>query len=119
MARDRINRLGCALAVLLICTPALWAQAGTTGREWPYYGGDSGNTKYAPLDQINAENFGDLEIAWRWKTDNLGPRPDYNLRATPLMIDGVLYTTAGARRNVAAIDAASGETLWLYRLDEG
>src|SRR5262249_40174245 len=60
-----------------------------------------------------------LRVAWRWRTDNLGARPDYNLQATPLMVHGVLYTTAGSRRDVAAIDAATGETLWVYRLDEG
>ena len=56
---------------------------------------------------------------WRFKTSNLGPFPDFNYQATPLMIDGVLYTTAGSRRNVVSLDAATGEMLWMYRLDEG
>ena len=58
-------------------------------------------------------------FVWRYKTGNLGPRPDYNLQSTPLVIDGVLYTTAGSRRSVVALDAATGEHLWMYRLDEG
>ena len=95
------------------------AQQGAQDGEWRYYGGDLGSTKYSPLDQINRDNVADLEIAWRWKTDNFGPRLDFNFQATPLMIDGVLYTTAGRRRNVVAIDAATGETLWMFRYDEG
>ena len=84
-----------------------------------HYGGDLDSTKYSPLDQITADNVADLEIAWRWRTDNFGPRPDFKYQATPLMIGGVLYTTAGWRRNVVAIDGATGETLWMYRYDEG
>ena len=63
--------------------------------EWRFYGGDAGSTKYSPLDQINASNVKQLEIAWRWKAENFGPRPDYNWEVTPLMVGGVLYFTAG------------------------
>ena len=73
------------------------------------YGGDAGSTKYSPLDQINRDNVKDLRIAWRWRTENLGARPDFNLESTPLMVDGVLYATAGARRNVVAINGVTGE----------
>jgi quinoprotein glucose dehydrogenase len=66
--------------------------------EWRTYGSDLASTRYSPLDQIDASNFEDLEVAWRFKTDNLGPRPEFNLQSTPLMVDGVLYTTAGTRR---------------------
>jgi quinoprotein glucose dehydrogenase len=76
-------------------------------------------THYAPLDQINATNFNKLEVAWRLNTTNLGPRPDFNLQATPLMINGVLYTTAGAARSVVALNAATGQLLWVHQLDEG
>ena len=95
------------------------AQAGAPAGEWRYYGGDSGSTKYSALDQITRENVGDLQIAWRWRTDNFGPRVDFNYQATPLMVGGVLYTTAGWRRNAVAIDGVTGETLWMYRYDEG
>src|SRR5581483_11126423 len=67
----------------------------------------------------NRDNVSKLRIAWRWKADNFGPTPEFYFRVTPLMADGVLYTTAGIRRTVVAIDAATGETLWMYRLDEG
>ncbi|HXV59045.1 MAG TPA: pyrroloquinoline quinone-dependent dehydrogenase [Vicinamibacteria bacterium] len=95
------------------------AQRGTEPGEWHYYGGDLGSTRYAPLDQINRDNVGALEIAWQFETRNLGPRPDTNWRATPIMVDGVLYTTAGSRRSAIAIDAGTGELLWFYRFDEG
>ncbi len=89
------------------------------GEEWPTYGGDLGNTRYAPLDQINAENFSKLEIAWRFKTDNLGPRPEFKLESTPLMVNGRLFSTGGTRRAVVALDAATGELLWMHSQDEG
>jgi quinoprotein glucose dehydrogenase len=87
--------------------------------EWWYYGGDSGSTKYSPLDQINRENVKNLRVAWRWKSDNFGPTPEFNLEATPLMVKGILYTTAGIRRDVVAIDGVTGETLWMFRYNEG
>jgi len=102
----------------MLASPAL-SQQGTTNGEWPSYGGGLGSTRYAPLDQIDRENVSELEIAWRWEARNLGPRPDYNFRATPIMMNGVLYTTAGSRRAAVAIDPATGETLWIYRFDEG
>lgn len=94
-------------------------QHGAAAGEWRFYGGDAGSTKYAPLDQINASNVKQLQVAWRWKAENFGPRPDYNWEVTPLMVRGVLYFTAGSRRDAVAVDAATGETLWFYRLDEG
>jgi quinoprotein glucose dehydrogenase len=94
-------------------------QSGAANGEWPHWGADLGNSKYSPLDQINRDNVKTLRIAWRWKSDNFGPRPQNNMEATPLMVGGVLYTTAGFRPNVVAIDAATGETLWTYRIDEG
>src|SRR5438132_13297050 len=87
--------------------------------EWRSYGSDLANTRYSPLDQINAGNFQNLEIAWRFKTDNLGPRPEFNLESTPLMANGVLYSTAGTRRAVVALDAGTGELLWVYGQNEG
>src|SRR5262245_28089140 len=110
-----------SLAGLLAWTAvAVRGQAGAPKNgEWPTYGGDLGSTRYSPLDQINAENFSKLQVAWRFKTDILGARPDFNLQNTPLMVNGVLYATAGSRRDAVAIDAATGELLWMYRLDEG
>lgn len=91
----------------------------TLNGEWPHYTGDLRGTKYSPLDQIDARNFRQLEVAWRFKTDNLGTRPEYKLEGTPLMVGGVLYTTGGTRRAVVAIDARSGELLWTHRYPEG
>jgi quinoprotein glucose dehydrogenase len=109
----------CALAWLGWSTATLSGQAGAKNGEWRAWGGDLGVTRYAPLDQINASNFSKLEVAWRFKTENLGRNPDFNLQATPLMINGVLYFTAGAARNAVAVDAATGQLLWMHRLDEG
>ena len=108
-----------AVCVLSISVGTAAAQTGSGGGEWRTYGGDLGSTRYAPLDQITAENFDELEMVWRFNTANLGPNPDFNYQATPLMVDGTLYTTAGSRRNVVALDAGTGELLWVYRLDEG
>jgi quinoprotein glucose dehydrogenase len=113
-------RTKAAMAItLLSVSAAALAQKGTQGGEWLYYGGDLGSTRYAPLDQIDRTNAAKLEIAWRFETRNLGPRPDFNWRATPILIDGILYTTAGSRRGAVAIDARTGEMLWHYRFDEG
>ena len=87
--------------------------------EWRTYGGDLRSTRYAPLDQINTDNFSSLEVAWRFKTDALGPRPEFNFQSTPLMVGGVLYTTAGTRRAAVALDAATGEMLWMHSVNEG
>ena len=95
------------------------AQQGAPDGEWPTYGGDLGHTRYAPLDQIDAGNFNRLQVAWRFKTDSLGPNREFNFQSTPLMVDGVVYSTAGTRRAVVALDAGNGELLWIHRLDEG
>jgi quinoprotein glucose dehydrogenase len=108
---------GVALAVWAVVSAA--AQSGAKSGEWRSYGGDTGNTRYSPLDQINAANFNKLEVAWRFKTDNLGPRPEANLEATPLMAKGILYSVAGTRRAVIALDAATGELLWTHNENEG
>jgi glucose dehydrogenase len=108
--------------VVLVMIGATLPLAGQTGArmgEWTTYGGDLGNTRYAPLDQINAQNFSKLEIAWRFKTENLGPRPEFNFESTPLMARGVVYSTAGTRRAVVALDAATGEMRWMHSENEG
>jgi quinoprotein glucose dehydrogenase len=104
----------CLLAALPLC-----AQTGAAGGEWRTYGGDLGNTRYSALDQINASNFNKLQIVWSLKTANFGPEPEYKFETTPLMANGVLYTTAGSRRAVVALDAATGELLWSHAEHEG
>ena len=108
-------------AAIAAASPTTLGQTDATAAmaEWPVYGGSALSQFYSPLDQIDAENVGELRIAWRWYAGNFGPRPEIKNETTPLMIDGVLYATAGITRNVVAIDAASGETLWIWRPDEG
>src|SRR5215813_15325336 len=88
---------------------AAWGQTysavpSTKNGEWPYYTADLKGTKYSPLDQINASNFNSLTVAWRFKTDRFGPRPEYKLEGTPLMVKGMMYATAGSRRDVVSFD---------------
>src|SRR5690349_21716181 len=116
----RVKRIYLATTVLALCAMArAGAQSGAANGEWPTYGGDLGHTRYAPLDQITAANFNTLEIAWRFKTDALGPRPEFQFESTPLMVKGVVYTTAGSRRAVVALDGATGEMLWMHSENEG
>jgi quinoprotein glucose dehydrogenase len=107
------------VALAGIACSAWSQQPSTKNGEWPYYTADLKGTKYSPLDQINASNFSKLEVAWRFKTDHLGPRPEYKLEGTPLMVKGVLYTTGGTRRSVFSLDAKTGEVNWVYSLREG
>jgi quinoprotein glucose dehydrogenase len=107
-----------------LAMPGMPAQAQTKAAtppdtEWRNYAADLANTRYAPLDQINATNFDKLEVAWRFPSSILGSRPEYTWEATPLLIKGKLYTTGGARRDVICVDAANGELLWMFRKDEG
>jgi len=88
---------------------------GTEGGEWRYIGGDAAHTRYSPLEQIHADNFESLEVSWIWRSDNFGPAPDNVFRSTPIYAAGRLYTVAGARRTLASLDPATGETLWTYR----
>ena len=114
-----MKRIALVVVALASLGVVVAGQTGTKNGEWPTYGGDLGNTRYSPLDQINAANFNKLEVAWRFKTDNLGPRPEFQFEGTPLMVKGVLYSTAGTRRAVVALDAATGELLWMHSENEG
>ncbi len=95
------------------------AQQGAPNGEWPTYGGDLGHTRYSGLNQIDASNFSDLTVAWEFNATNFGPSPEYRFQSTPLMVNGKIYSTAGSRRSVVSLDAATGELLWFYNLDEG
>ena len=117
--------LATVVVALLVPAPAA-AQYGVSDGEWHYYNGDIGATKYSPLDQINKSNVADLRIAWRRPSVDpsisdkisslsLGDR----FRATPLMIDGVLYSPNGVGL-VEVFNAGTGATIWLQEpLDEG
>ncbi|MFO1247482.1 MAG: PQQ-binding-like beta-propeller repeat protein [Alphaproteobacteria bacterium] len=107
-----------AVALVMAGVPAN-AQTKPADTEWRGYANDLANTRYAPLDQINASNFDKLEVAWRFPTSMLGARPEYTWEATPILIKGRLYTTAGTRRDVVCLDGATGELIWMFRKDEG
>jgi quinoprotein glucose dehydrogenase len=111
--------VGVALLALTALGLNVIAQTPAPVGEWPTYGADLGNTRYSPLAQITPTNFKDLELAWRFRTESLGPRPEYQFEATPLMVHNVLYTTAGTRRAVVALDAVTGELLWMHSEVEG
>src|SRR5438105_2737690 len=118
-----------APAVAVLGLAALWMTARPAGQatgvpstkngDWTHYTADIRGSKYLPLDQINASNFNKMEVAWRFKTDNLGTRPEFKLEGTPLAIRGTLYTTAGTRRSVVALDGKTGELLWSHSYREG
>jgi quinoprotein glucose dehydrogenase len=116
-----MRRTDCALlaAGLMVAAAAAPGQLRVRDAEWSTYAGDLAGTRYRPLDQINATNFNKLEVAWRFKTDSLGNRPEYKLEGTPLMVHGVVYATAGSRRAAIALDAATGELLWVHGEHEG
>ena len=104
-----------ALGLVLLAGPLGAQERGNPYGEWRYWGADAGSTRWSPLDQINADNFDQLEVAWVWRGDNYGRTADGVMRSTPIYADGILYTVAGTRRQVVAIDPATGETLWTFR----
>ncbi len=87
--------------------------------EWRHYHRDLRGTRYSPLSQITRDNVRDLRVAWTWKSDNFSSPPEFKNETTPIYASGRLYFTAGFRRAVVAADPASGETLWVWRPDEG
>ncbi|MCX8497959.1 MAG: PQQ-binding-like beta-propeller repeat protein, partial [Caulobacteraceae bacterium] len=123
VSRRSLLRASVATSALALCgLSAVTASAQSSdpaNTEWRSNGGDLAYTRYAPLTQINADNFSKLQVAWRFRTDALGPSRENNLEATPLLVKGRLYMTAGTRRDVVCLDATTGELLWIYRLDEG
>jgi quinoprotein glucose dehydrogenase len=117
-----MSRAACLVAALVSVVVLSAQPAGspsTKNGDWPHYTADMRGTRYSPLDQITAKNFNSLEVAWRFKTDNFGTFPEYKLEGTPLAVRGVLYTTAGTRRDVIALDGRTGEIVWVHSMREG
>src|SRR6476620_5781299 len=112
-----------ASVVGLVAATRLSGQApglpSTKNGDWTHYTADVRGSRYSPLDQIKAANFKDLEVAWRFKTDNMGTRPEFKLEGTPLVVKGILYATGGTRRDVFALRADTGELLWVHAEFEG
>jgi quinoprotein glucose dehydrogenase len=108
-----------ALVLTALAILPILAQHGTKAGDWKAYGGDEGSTRYSPLDQINGDNIKDLRVAWVWKSDSLIPNPQAASETTPIMVNGVLYFSMDQKRFIVAADAASGETIWVYRPNEG
>ena len=102
------------LLVLLLLGAGLAPLAAQDGG-WTHWGANAGSQRYTPHAQIDAANFDSLETAWVWRGDNFGPGVDYILRATPIYAEGKLFSVAGQRRTVVALDPATGETLWTFR----
>ena len=118
LSQHAVLALGMAFALTVglgLAATATAQDRGSPEGEWRYQSGDAWGTRYSPLTDIDASNFEDLEVAWVWRGDNFSPHPAYVSRSTPSYINGVLYTVAGYRRTVAAIDPATGETIWTYR----
>src|SRR5438445_726211 len=118
VASVRYVCIGFLIIAVIWALPSL-AQYGAKNGEWRFYGGELGSTRYSPLDQINRDNIKDLKVAWTWKSDSLLPNPQIGSETTPIMVNGVLYFTMDQRRYVIAADAGTGETLWIYRPNEG
>ncbi len=119
MARPFTIRPSVAVLFAAMVLPALSGAQQGTGAEWRVYGGDPGHTRYSTLDQIDSTNAESLEVAWRWSGRNQGPNPLAASQTTPIFVNGMLYATAGMHRSVVAIDPATGETIWTWRIDEG
>ena len=107
------------VAFVTAVTTGLLSEAQVPDGEWHAFGRDEANTKYSPLDQITADNFGDLEIAWRWTSlsravveENERIRPSA-FKSSPLMADGLVYVST-ALGQAAALDAGTGEPVWTY-----
>ena len=115
---NRRDLLASASALTLLGASLGRAQAAPAETDWLHYANDLASTRYSPLDQISATNFNQLDMAWRFSTNALGPRLDADFMSTPLVVKGRLYTTAGFRRDVVCLDAGTGELLWMHRYDE-
>jgi quinoprotein glucose dehydrogenase len=121
---DRRDLLASASAFTLLSFAPTLAQSSRSSppsgeTNWLHYANDISSTRYAALDQINAGNFDKIELAWRYSTNALGQRLDADFMATPLVVNGRIYITAGSRRDVVCLDAGTGEELWMHRHDEG
>ncbi len=112
-SRHPVIRYAAVAAVACLGTVGVSAQTGAADGEWGVFGADAGATRYSPLDEIHSGNVEDLEVAWRWSARDQGdPPPSGRTQISPIVVNGVLYTTIGNQRSVIALDAATGEPIW-------
>jgi quinoprotein glucose dehydrogenase len=116
--RTLVRSAASVLLHLVVLHGAAWARQLPQG-EWRTYHRELSGTRYSPLDQIDRGNVARLSVAWVWKSDSVSGAQERANESTPLMIGGVLYFTTGSRRAVVAADAATGQTKWVWRMDEG
>ncbi|MED5442944.1 MAG: hypothetical protein VYC93_02640, partial [Pseudomonadota bacterium] len=101
-------RWSLGIAAGLILGAQALASPGTENGAWTFIGGDSAHTRSTPADQINPSNLAEIEEAWVWDGASFNAQSG---RSTPTYVDGILYTVAGPRRHVVAMDPKNGETL--------
>jgi glucose dehydrogenase len=99
--------------------PAAKAKQVAPDVDWREFNGNLAAQRYAPLDQIDANNVGKLTVAWRWQAGMFGPSPELKNVSSPIVADGKMFATVGTTRDVAGIDAGTGQLLWMWRADEG
>src|ERR1051325_4068011 len=114
-ALSAVAAVGTAIAMSATLAGQTGPSAPTSETEWRFFGGDAGATRYSPANQITAANVKNLRVAWRFSARNFGPRPAPQMQVSPLIVNGVMYTTAGVNRDVVALDAATGQLLWHWR----
>jgi glucose dehydrogenase len=120
IAKQAVSRFVIAASAFALASQAI-GQTNTSVNEgdWPVYHGNEFAQRYSPLEQIDATNVESLQIAWNFSTEKFGPPTDFTNPSTPLEIDGVLYADVGSTRNIIALDATSGQLLWMWRPQEG
>jgi glucose dehydrogenase len=116
--RQVVFALVLAIGALAPSLPRAQQPRSSPPGEWRYQSADAWGTRFSPIDQINAGNFGKLQVAWVFRGNNFNPAPQNTSRSTPTYVNGLLYTVAGSRRTVVAMDPANGEIVWTYREPE-
>lgn len=113
------GQLSSAELEALTITPGALASSNTESFDWTHFNGSEHSNRYAPLDQINAQNVGNLQIAWMFNTGSFGPAAEALSVTTPLMVNGRVFLTAGSTRDIVALNAATGQIDWTWRANEG
>ena len=108
--RVRASAAAVLLGVIVAVGPGGVTAQSPSPSDWTSHNYDLANRRYAPLSEINTETVGRLRLAWTFPTRGMNIS-----QVTPLVVNGVMYTTAGINRDVVALDAATGQLLWHWR----